>query len=85
MTLFVTWFIRLEDRQRKFLLYFLAVLGKWSMLDVFITAIIIVWVKLGPFADAQAEKGVYYFGLSILMAMAATTVQSYLIKRSHKT
>ena len=40
-TLFVIWFIRLWDRQRKWLLSALGLLGKWSMLDVFVTAILL--------------------------------------------
>ena len=80
--LFVIWFVRLPDRQRKFTLYILSVLGKWSMLDVFVVAIIIVSIKLGVLASAQAKNGIYYFGSSILLAMIATAFQDNLVKRS---
>ncbi len=70
--LFVIWFIRLADQHRKWILYGLSALGRWSMLDVFVAAIIIVSVKLGALASAKAEKGIYYFGSSILLAMMAT-------------
>lgn len=80
--LFVVWFIRLTDEKRKTILYGLSVLGKWSMLDVFVAAVIIVSIRLGAFASAKAENGIYCFGLSILLAMIATFFQSHLAKRS---
>lgn len=83
-TLFVIWSVRLKNEQRKWLLYCLEVLGKWSMLDVFVTAVIIVSIKLGALASAKAENGIYYFGISILLAMLATSLQSNLVSRSKK-
>ena len=83
-TLFVIWSIKLRDNQRKWLLYGLGFLGKWSMLDVFVTAIIIVSIKLGVLASAKAEKGIYYFGISILLAMIVTHLQSNLVNRVDK-
>jgi len=80
-TLFVIWFVRLREQQRKWLLYVLGLLGKWSMLDVFVTAILIVAVKLGALASAKAEIGIYYFASSILLAMLATNLQSNLVNR----
>lgn len=84
MTLFAIWFVRLREEQRKWLLYGLALLGKWSMLDVFVTAILIVSIKLGALAAAKAEAGIYYFALSILLAMLATNLQNNLVNRPNK-
>ena len=78
LTLFVIWFFRLKERYKKWALYWLGLLGKWSMLDVFVTAILIVAVKLGPLAKAKAELGIYYFAGSIFMAMAATSLVNFL-------
>ncbi|OGW70993.1 MAG: hypothetical protein A2047_01315 [Omnitrophica bacterium GWA2_41_15] len=83
-TLFVIWYVRLRDNQRKWLLYGLGFLGKWSMLDVFVTAVIIVSVKLGALASAKAERGIYYFGVSIFLAMLVTHLQSNLVNRADK-
>ena len=80
--LFVIWFVRLTDQRRKWALHCLALLGKWSMLDVFVTAIIIVSVKLGALATAKAESGIYYFGSSILLAMLVTSFQNQLAQHS---
>ncbi len=76
------WFVRMTDEQRKRLLYYLSILGKWSMLDVFVASIIIVAVKLGVLASAKAEKGIYFFGMSILLAMIVTTFEYNLAHRS---
>ncbi len=78
--LFVTWFTPLKENDRKQILLFLGLLGKWSMLDVFVTAIMLVWLKLGPLANAEAEIGIYFFAVSILLAMAVTGLQSSLAK-----
>ena len=85
VTLFVIWSVRLRDHQRKWLLRGLSLLGKWSMLDVFVTAIIIVSIKLGALASAKVEIGIYYFGISILLAMFVTNLQSNLVNRPNKS
>jgi paraquat-inducible protein A len=72
------WFYPMAPERRERILHWLSLLGKWSMLDVFIVAVIIVSVKLGVLASANAEEGVYYFGVSILLAMWATAVESRL-------
>jgi paraquat-inducible protein A len=52
--------------------HWLGVLGKWSMLDVFVVAITIVITKISSFAKAEARLGLYFFGASIMLAMLAT-------------
>ena len=43
-------------------------LGRWSMLDVFVIAILVVVVKLGAIADVEKHMGLYaYAGAAILM------------------
>lgn len=80
--LLAMWFVNMTDRQRKWILYSLEVLGRWSMLDVFVVAVIIVSVKLGVLATAKAEIGIYYFGAAILSAMMVTTLVSHLARHS---
>ena len=75
------WFVRLQEEQLKRLIFYMEIFGKWSMLDVFVTAIIIVWVKLGALASAKAENGIYFFGASVLLTMIVSSLQSVLIKR----
>jgi paraquat-inducible protein A len=82
ISLSAVWFIRLKDEHRKNLVYCMEIFGKWSMLDVFVTAIFIVWVKLGALASAKAENGIYFFAASVLLTMILSSLQSGLVKRS---
>jgi paraquat-inducible protein A len=81
ISLSAVWFIRLKDEQRKILVLYMEIFGKWSMLDVFVTAIFIVWVKLGALASAKAENGIYFFAASVLLTMILSSLQSSLVKR----
>lgn len=51
----------------------LSILGKWSMLDVFIVAILVCSVKLGLLADTQVLVGVYCFAASVLLTNLVST------------
>jgi len=77
----VIWSVRLADDQRTQLLHWLGILGKWSMLDVFAVAILIVLVKLGPLANVQPRIGVYVFSAAILASMFTTM---YVDRLAHK-
>jgi paraquat-inducible protein A len=68
----VIWFVRLPQQQRARLLHRLELLGKWSMLDVFVVAILIVLVKLGPLAKVEPRAGVYVFAAAIACSMLTT-------------
>ncbi len=46
-------------------------LGKWSMLDVLILALLVFYAKATEFADATALPGVYFFAASVFMTMIA--------------
>ena len=72
LALAIIWFARLSERGRERLLHWLGVLGKWSMLDVFIVAILIVLIKLGPLASVEARSGVYFFAGAIIASMLTT-------------
>jgi paraquat-inducible protein A len=50
-------------------LRWLAACSKWSMLDVFVVALLVVSVKLGALADARVEMGIYAFAASVLLSM----------------
>jgi paraquat-inducible protein A len=50
-----------------------AALGRWSMLDVFIVALLIVLVKTDSFwfvVESRPEPGVFVYGFSVISAMA---------------
>ena len=69
--LYWIWFGRTDKDQRAFVVKWLDKLGKWSMLDVYIVAVLIVAVKLGPLAEVTVEPGLYVFGAAVLLTMAA--------------
>ena len=46
--------------------------GRWSMLDVFVVAMLVVAVKLAAIADIETHPGLYLFSAGILLIMAIT-------------
>ncbi len=48
-------------------------LGKWSMLDVFVVALLLVTVKLGFIASVELHYGIYAFAMAILLTMYVTS------------
>lgn len=48
--------------------------GRWSMLDVFVIAILIMTVKLGALASVEIESGMYFFTAAVLLLMMITSV-----------
>jgi len=54
-------------------------LGKWSMLDVFVVAIIVTWFSLREkgSTDAQLQAGVYFFLIYVLLSMVVAMMLSF--------
>jgi len=46
-------------------------LGKWSMLDVLVLALVIFYVKASALTEAAALPGIYFFSAAVLMTMIA--------------
>ncbi len=46
-------------------------LGKWSMLDVLVLALLVFYAKSTGLADAVALPGVYFFAASVILTMIA--------------
>jgi len=70
-----------DEARRAHLVRTLERLGRWSMLDVFVIAILIGAVHLGILSEASAEPGIHVFGAGILLSMLATvTVQRLLVR-----
>ena len=64
------WHLNFKSQNLKIMmLNYLNILSKWSMLDVFIVAILVVMVKIGSFADVQVRWGIYPFAISVLLSM----------------
>lgn len=50
-------------------LHIIELIGKWSMLDVFVVALLLVSVKLGVLAKVDVHYGLYAFAASVLLTM----------------
>jgi paraquat-inducible protein A len=81
VSLAIIWLWPLSDQYRQSVLHWLGILGKWSMLDVFAVAILIVLVKLGPLARIEPQAGVYAFALAIILSMLTTMYVTRLARR----
>jgi paraquat-inducible protein A len=71
------WIGRFSQR----LLRVVAVLGKWSMLDVFIVAILVASVKLGILAHANVLSALYFFAASVLLTNLLSTCVDWYARR----
>ncbi|MGA7966780.1 MAG: paraquat-inducible protein A [Gammaproteobacteria bacterium] len=58
-----------------------SVLGKWSMLDVFIIAILVASVKLGILAHATVLSALYFFAASVIITNLLSTGMDWWIRR----
>lgn len=63
-------------------LHWLAATGKWSMLDVFVVALLLVSVKLGALASVEVHYGLYAFAASVLLSMLVTSLTLQAAKRA---
>ena len=55
--------------------------GRWSMLDVLVIALIIVSLKSSMFGDATSELGIYFFSASVLFSALGVTLIRRTMKR----
>lgn len=53
-------------------LHLMHLYGKWSMLDVFVVAVLVVAVKLGVIASVEMRFGLYLFAAAMLLTMYLT-------------
>jgi paraquat-inducible protein A len=51
-------------------------LGKWSMLDVLVLALLVFYAKATSLADAVALPGIYFFAASVILTMTAYSLIS---------
>ncbi len=72
LSLLVSHKIDSSVKNKKYL-HWIHQIGKWSMLDVFVIAILIVGVKLGPIVNIEMEFGLYAFAISVLLVMIITS------------
>ena len=64
----MTW----GQRERTRIYRMLEVIGHWSMLDVFVVALLMTLVHFGKFAQVEAGPGVVAFGAVVVLTMLAS-------------
>lgn len=78
----VVWLEREHDLARVRRLHgWIEALGKWSMLDVFVVAILIVAMKSAAVADIRIGTGLYLFTFSVVATQIASAWVAGLLKR----
>ena len=65
---------RISQQRHTRLIGVLEQVGKWSMLDVFVVAILLVTIKLGPMASVEVHYGLYLFSAAIILMMLISHV-----------
>ncbi|MCF6149425.1 MAG: paraquat-inducible protein A [Candidatus Kuenenia sp.] len=83
--LLFVWFIPFAPEGRRHFLYWLGILGKWSMLDVFIVAILIILIKTKDIADASAQTGIYLFAGAIVLSIIVTIMIEKIVNVNNGT
>ena len=76
------WYRPMPVEKRGRVLHWLSLLGKWSMLDVFVIAVLIVLTQSKGYVDAEAQVGLYIFAAAILLSMAVSLRIEHLAKQS---
>lgn len=58
-------------------------LGKWSMLDVFVVALMLVSIKFDQVADMQVHYGLYLFLSAVLLTMLISAISTLFLEKHH--
>lgn len=75
------WWDDIDHDKSRRTAYLIALLGKWSMADVFIVALLILSIKGSFIADAKTLPGIYAFAASALLAMGLSLRLQSLLDR----
>lgn len=66
------WFVPMTKAAREQCLKWLEMLGKWSMLDVFVVAVTVVITQMSGILEAKPHIGIYLFAASVILSMILT-------------
>jgi paraquat-inducible protein A len=80
----VSWKKQSANRNSS-LLRWIELIGRWSMLDVFLVAILVALVKLGTIATVQPQIGIVAFSSVVVLTMfASSNLDSRLFWKQHE-
>lgn len=63
--------LRVDDIRVRRLLGWIEAIGRWSMLDVFVAAMLVVVIKLSLISDVEIHAGLYVFIAAVILSMVA--------------
>ncbi|MES9958039.1 MAG: paraquat-inducible protein A [Sedimenticola sp.] len=70
-----------QSQRMKRYLHLMHDYGRWSMLDVFVVAVMVVSVKLDAIAKVYVHSGLYAFGAAVILTMLVT---AWVVRLSYK-
>lgn len=70
-----------NSQQLEHFMNWIAHYGKWSMLDVFVVALLLVIVKLGVLATVEVHYGIYMYAAAGILIMLCTTIINSIAKQ----
>jgi paraquat-inducible protein A len=84
-TMLALWlYPRLDSENAQRMYHFVSDLGKWSMLDVFVMAILVLTVKSSGVANIQVGSGFFLFFASVMLTQLASLWTGKLVARFGK-
>lgn len=63
--------LRWRPRDRTRLYRLVELIGRWSMLDIYVVTVVVALVKLGELATIEAEVGAVYFAAVVVLTLLA--------------
>lgn len=72
LLIIITDYFNVLYDMRTSLLALVDYIGRWSMLDIFLVAIMVALVKFGSFATVSADSGTYLLGCVVILTMLAS-------------
>ena len=61
-----------HSRFKTRLYHIVEAIGRWSMLDIFLLAVLVAIIKMGPWTHVQPEIGSFLFALVVVFTMLAS-------------
>ncbi len=69
---YIVWgWLNVENPAVQRALGWVETLGRWSMLDVFVAALLVVVIKLSLISDVEIHTGLYVFMAAVILSMIA--------------
>ncbi len=69
----LSWRSKTRQHFKTSLYHFVEAIGRWSMLDIYLLAVLVAIMKLGPMTDVHPELGSLMFLAVVIFTMLAST------------